>query len=164
MLKDLKKGQEAENELIEHLRSIGLDATLNEDFSLRYEYDVIARKNDITITFEVKNDVMSDKTGNVALEFFNSKKKEPSGLFRTTATYWVHKFNGSLYLSPVKTLLQFTSAVKPKRIVYSGGDNNADIMLYDIERFLDEVNSIDNYRSIDDFITECTSVGSAIRS
>lgn len=150
MLKSLAKGKEAELELVEHLNSIGFDAKLNEDFSLRYEYDVICTK--YNVTFEVKNDVMSARTGNLAIEYWNSKKNEPSGLYRTRADFWVHRFDDALWVCSVSGLLNFTKNVKPGRIINGGGDDNADLMLYRKEILANEMVKIESITSFDELM------------
>lgn len=154
MLKDLAFGKEAESELVNYLLSVGFEkVSLNQDMQLRYEYDVIAEYAGKTLTFEVKNDAMSAKTGNIALEYWNSKKNTPSGLYRTTANFWVHKFDGVLWISPVPELLNFTKTVKPHRMIAGGGDDNADLFLYRKESFKNAVSQISSFCCPDDFFS-----------
>src|SRR6185295_17990226 len=103
MLKDKKRGDEAEEELIEFLnnniQAVGL-AGKNEDYNKRYLYDVsmdisvcsheLVTKTGSTLTFEVKNDIMAKRTGNVAIEHHNCKQDKPSGLMATEAHFWCH--------------------------------------------------------------------------
>lgn len=153
MLKDLATGKEAESELITYLKQIGFEkVSMNQDMNLRYEYDVIVEYNDIFFTFEVKNDVMSAKTGNVAIEYWNSKKNAPSGLYRTTATFWVHKFEGTLWISRVSSLLDFTKTEKPHRMIAGGGDDNADMFLYKKEKIKNAMREISSLSCPNDFL------------
>jgi hypothetical protein len=126
-------GDCAEDELIELLKSIGLTVEKNTDKTKFYDYDVCACHENDWISFEVKNDVMSGKTGNLAIEYWNSKKNAPSGVMATKASYWVHKFNGKLHYCLVADLKNFLDKTPPKRIIKSGGDDNADLFLYTIE-------------------------------
>lgn len=100
------------------------------------------RKHDIILTVdskdvyaEIKFDKMSDKTKNIALEFFNSKSNKDSGFAASTAELWFHVTNitNGIWLTSPKKIKEFTLANKPKRIVYKAGDDNADIMLYGID-------------------------------
>lgn len=145
MLESMKVGKKAEIELVEFLTSKGYESSLNTDHEKRYEYDVLARKKNKVLTFEVKHDLMATKTGNVAIEYRNSKQDKPSGIDRTTADYWCHKIDGNIYICKVKDLLKFIEDNKPLRIVKSGGDNNADIYLYKKENFLSVAVELSTY-------------------
>ena len=164
MLKDLRVGKEAEQELVDILSAFGGESKLNAVHANRYEYDVecVFTHGDEqkTMTFEVKNDVMSKRTGNLAIEYWNSKQNKPSGLFRTTANFWVHKFNDSLYVIPVETLKTLTNQQKPDRFISGGGDDNADLMLYQIERLENEMREISSFGSCSElyeYLCSCTS-------
>jgi hypothetical protein len=133
----MRIGDEAEQEVIDYLTLLGFNATKNDDKQTRLYYDVIASYEAWKITLEVKNDVMARKTGNIALEYYNSKSNKASGITATKANWWVHKVNGELWTVQVPVLINFTKNVSPVRIVNGGGDNNADIMLYKIESFTD---------------------------
>jgi len=152
MLKSLAIGKEAEDELVEHLNSIGFSAKRNEVKELRYDYDVLAfstGKYEINheagyagitanfITFEVKNDVMATKTGNVAIEYYNSKQCKPSGIYVTKAKWWVHKIDGILWICEVEKLINFTKTEKADKMIVSGGDKNANLFIYRVDRFTD---------------------------
>ena len=152
MLKSLAIGQEAELELITHLNSIGMKAHVNQVKELRYDYDVLAffgGKYEINheanfagitmdfITFEVKNDVMATRTGNVAIEYFNSKQCKPSGIYVTKAKWWVHKIDGILWVCEVEKLINFTKTEKADKMIVGGGDKNADLFIYRVDRFTD---------------------------
>lgn len=134
-------GNIAEELLKKTLESYDYKITLNRDHEKRYDYDL--KIDDTNITFEVKYDLYSSKSGNLAFEFFNSKKGTNSGINLTKATYWVHVINENnipiIYISETIKLKQFIELNKPKRIVFSGGDNNADIKLYSKEDILNIV-------------------------
>lgn len=144
MLKSMRIGDEAEREVIDFLSTLGCIAIKNEDKDTRIEHDIHAFKNpspyDSCVTppvvkFEVKNDVMAEKTGNIALEYYNSKSNKPSGITATRADWWVHKIAGELWIIRVSELINFTKNEKPVRMISGGGDDNADLMLYRIETF-----------------------------
>ncbi len=80
---------------------------------------------------EIKLDLMSAKTNNIAVEFFNSKKVEPSGITSTTSNFWVFVLPcGQIWITQTSKLRVFIEANKPLRIVFGAGDDNADLKLY----------------------------------
>lgn len=143
MLKSLAVGKEAENELVEYLNSIGMRAIINEVHADRYDFDVKAsyyddaEMDDFHTTFEVKNDLMAKKTGNIAIEYFNSKQCKPSGIYVTKAKWWVHKIDGVLWICEVEKLINFTKTEKADKMIVGGGDKNADLFIYRVDRFTD---------------------------
>ena len=143
MLKSLAVGKEAENELVTYLESIGMKASINEIKELRYDYDVKAsyyddgEMDEFHTTFEVKNDKMATKTGNIAIEYYNSKQCKPSGIYVTKAKWWVHKINGIMWICEVEKLINFTKDHKADKMIVGGGDKNADLFIYRVDRFTD---------------------------
>lgn len=141
VLKSMRVGEIAEKLLIDTLNEFGYNAKKNGDHSKRYEFDVEATINGELVTFEVKFDVMAARTGNIAIEYWNSKKNEPSGLTATKAKYWVHVIedeeqNKLMYITEVVNLIGFIELNKPKRVIEGGGDNNANLYLYQKEEIL----------------------------
>lgn len=137
----MRVGEIAEKLLIDTLNEFGYNAKKNGDHSKRYEFDVEATINGELVTFEVKFDVMAARTGNIAIEYWNSKKNEPSGLTATKAKYWVHVIedeeqNKLMYITEVVNLIGFIELNKPKRVIEGGGDNNANLYLYQKEEIL----------------------------
>jgi hypothetical protein len=83
------------------------------------------------VLVEVKTDAMSEKTGNIAVETFNTKLCKPSGITSTTAQFWCYCFlNGQIWIAKVTTLRSFLGETKPFREIPSGGDDNAYLVLY----------------------------------
>jgi len=158
----MKIGDEAEFELMNFISAIDgfLVPQKNEDKNTRIEYDIACGYNrdpvssavEGVVYFEVKNDVMASKTGNIALEYFNSKSMKASGITATKADWWVHKINGELWAIRVKELIDFTKNEKPDKIIIGGGDNNADLMIYKIERFTSVAKQLSTLTEIEDFI------------
>ncbi len=93
-------------------------------------HDLIFAHDKTDYTIEVKYDVMGARTGNIALEFWNSKAEKPSGIVASQATLWAHIFDGGVYIVSVLDLRVFLQNNKPLRIIFSGGDNNANLYLY----------------------------------
>lgn len=84
---------------------------------------------------EVKYDVMAERTGNIAVEYFNSNKDEPSGVANTTSDMWVFVINDSgnktVWAISVKKFKEFLSNPDNKhRVFHNAGDGNADLLLY----------------------------------
>lgn len=137
-------GDTAEQLLLKELRQrkTVIEAGLNEDKEKRYEYDIWADVVNNTgfdavrkyITFEVKYDLYASKSGNWAIEYWNSKKNQASGIMATKADWWIHVVNEEnlpvLYAITVTELKAFLDKNKPFRTISSGGDNNADLYLY----------------------------------
>lgn len=138
MLKSLQLGNIAEQLLIKKLSEHGITAEKNEDVSKRSFFDISADIAGHNVTFEVKYDLMATKTGNVAIEFYNSKSNKPSGIGITEAHYWVHVLKVDnedvIFICRVEDLKEFIKNTKPKRIVYGGGDKNADILLFEKDK------------------------------
>lgn len=99
-------------------------------------------------TVEVKFDVMEAKTGNVAVEYFNTKQGKPSGILATEANLWVYVLNNPLtaWACQTSALKRFFESAKPYREIASGGDDNAAMKLYRREEIFSKVpfHRIDN--------------------
>lgn len=128
---DFKIGDKGEKQVSDELAELGYSVVLNDDESKRYDYDI--KITNIDKTAEVKNDVFSAQSGNIALEYFNSKINKPSGVTVTKADFWCHIIKGKVYVATVQKLKEFIAQHKPKRTVKFAGDNNADIYLYSIQ-------------------------------
>lgn len=149
MQKSLKIGGIGEDRVINMLRSVGITTSKNDDKETREFYDLACEYDGVNFTCEVKFDVMSEKTGNVAIEVFNSKSNKPSGIFGTKADIWIHVLpddsNLVVCICSVKKIRQYSREATPFRILKSVGDNNADLILYKVEDVLENLfNRIDN--------------------
>ena len=94
------------------------------------KYDILARIKGNDYTFEVKEDFMTCKTGNVALEF--ECRGKPSGIQTSQADFYVYKIHGKngihYYLFKKENLLKMISN-EVSRIV-NGGDEGSNSMNY----------------------------------
>lgn len=91
-------------------------------------------------TLEVKYDIKSEQTGNIAIEFFNSKKNKNSGVAVTKADFWVFVFpSGEVWIALTSNLISFLHEISPDRILYGAGDGNAGLMLYKKDIILPQV-------------------------
>lgn len=102
------------------------------------DYDVVSEMDDITFTTEIKNDLYSKRSGNIAIEFYNTRKAQPSGIAATKANLWCHIIKSQedkdiLLLTSVIKLKQFVDTEKPLKTIGAGGDGNAALQIYTIE-------------------------------
>lgn len=163
MLNAKRHGEKAEQELLDYLvNTVGLAASKNLVYSLRYSHDIEvdlsssthpnAQKIGFFLTFEVKNDMMAIQTGNVALEHRNCKKNEPSGITATTATFWAHKIEGTIWIVSVAKLKAFVETTTPFKKVTRGGDKNSDMYLYKITDFTSICKPLQEFKHEKDFL------------
>lgn len=124
---------------------MGFQCETNNDHSKRSEYDLILV--DIG-TIEIKNDLYAAKSGNVAIEYFNPKTNQPSGIDITTSDIWCHIIDDKIYVVKTSILKEFIKTEKPKRIVEKAGDGNANLKLYKIEHIMTILTPIENIRDI----------------
>lgn len=154
--KKKSQGNKVENELIEHLNKIGFDRVeKNKVYDERYSFDVTACCGNDWISFECKNDLMSYLTGNLAFEYWNSKKNEPSGYARSKAVFWVHKFNNKLYYCLLKELKKFIEENEPKKKIIAGGDDNSNMYIYGKDSVKDLFKELSN-STLEDLMYEYT--------
>lgn len=147
--KDLKTGKKGENLVIKLLEENNIQCELNDNKKTRLYYDIAGEFGRTKFTMEVKNDKMAKKTGNLAIEFFNSGKDEQSGIDITKADLWVQLIpsgkNTEIWLASVADLRYYISRNTPCRTVLLAGDGNASIHLYARDRILSSVfKSIEN--------------------
>ena len=83
-VKSKKFGDYAESQVINIFSSLGKTTPNN-----TIDYDILV-EFDIPFTIEVKYDLYAEKSGNIAIEYFNTKKQAASGLYPTKADFWVH--------------------------------------------------------------------------
>lgn len=95
------------------------------------KYDILAKYKRREYTFEVKEDFMSEDTGNVALEF--SCRGKPSGIETSRADFYIYKLhrkNGvEFVLHTSKTLKDMVKKALYHRIV-NGGDPGSNSLNY----------------------------------
>ena len=98
-------------------------------------------------TVEVKYDEMQGKTGNIAIEIYNSRSGKPSGLTATKASLWCHVLKDSVWITSVDKLKKFCDDTPPFKSFNSAGDGNASILLYKTEDILTIFERIDGCQS-----------------
>ncbi len=115
---DLADGKAAEDEVAARLQR---HFKLSDDDIVRSgtkEFDLKIKSFDTT--FEVKNDLMAERTGNVAIEY--ECRGKPSGLAVTRAEFWVYKFSGRYWLASVEDLKKRLFVEKTFHRNVTGGD------------------------------------------
>ena len=127
--KDLLDGQQAEQEAIEKLK-VHFSITDDADFEIynKTEYDIkIISKN---LTFEVKNDLMATKTGNVAIEY--ECRGNVSGINATEADFWLQKYNNKFHMVETSKLKDeiLTKRNFDRDFSSGGGDAGSNTKMY----------------------------------
>jgi len=146
-----KLGQSGEELVIKLLNNASLPAVKNDDLEKKYDYDVIFEYGKSKKTIEVKFDYMAVKTGNLCIEYHNSKKDQPSGIEATKADFWCQIIldgdNPTVWITSVVKLRAFLSSTTPHKTIKSGGDKNANLYLYKLDDILPVFSRIDNVDS-----------------
>jgi hypothetical protein len=136
-----KLGKQAEEFVIKIFNDAKLNANKSEVELLEYDIEFLIGKTKYTA--EIKFDYMSVKTGNLAIEYWNSKKNTASGITSTKATIWVHCIldsgNITAWVANTIELTNYIRDNKPKKTIIGAGDNNACIHLYDVDKMLKDV-------------------------
>ncbi len=136
-LSDLKVGKQGELIVSEYFMKIGGSATPSES----KEYDLIVgigegNTGGYILSVEVKYDLFAQRTGNIAIEFFNPKTAKPSGINVCEADFWCHVLSDKqIWISSLDKLRHFCDTEEPYKIV-DGGDDNASLMLFKKESIL----------------------------
>jgi hypothetical protein len=141
-LADMKNGKDGEKLVKTLLESHGIEVQDNpaRDKKGLTEYDLSAKLAYGEYKVEVKVDLRQSKTGNIALEYFNCKSCEPSGIFATTSDFWVFVLIDpvTIWLAKSAKIRDYMKKEKPLRDV-SGGDDNSFMYLYKAEKILGDL-------------------------
>lgn len=124
--KDYKEALVVEKEAAAKIRSYFTGAESIE-FNNDSDYDILAVIRSEDVTFEVKNELKVNETGNVAIEYFSRGKD--SGIRVTKADYWVEKIKGDFLLMRTRELKQ---KIKDEQYddMKSGGDPGSGTCFY----------------------------------
>lgn len=145
---DRVRGLRGEELVVKTLQIDGIECDINEDKDTNIYYDIACKMGRKKFTVEVKSDYMAEKTGNLAIEYYNSKKGTPSGVTVTKADLWVHCIkdgtNLTVWATSVKNLKAFIAAEEPIKKVEFGGDDNASLLLYSDYHILEIFERLDN--------------------
>jgi hypothetical protein len=133
-LKDLDDGKFAEGRVLAVLERGGLCPARNAAKSRAglSSHDLSFRLDDSEFFAEVKFDRMAASTGNIALEYWNCRSDQESGLLATRSHLWVHVLPSPLcvYAAGTGGLRKFVGETPPLRRVERAGDGNANLLLY----------------------------------
>uniref|UniRef100_A0A6M3IFU8 Uncharacterized protein n=1 Tax=viral metagenome TaxID=1070528 RepID=A0A6M3IFU8_9ZZZZ len=116
-VRDLADGHGFEDEILAFIHLKHPSATRVLGNFKGYDIEVPSLKHRI----ECKFDRMSERTGNIAVEFECSGK--PSGINNTKATHWIHKYHhDGKWLLAIARVSVFKQLCEGQRVV-KGGDN-----------------------------------------
>jgi hypothetical protein len=124
--KDLIDGQNAEREAIELIiRKYNLNIDdISSCETNEYDFKINSRNE----TYEVKNDLMAQKTGNIAIEYESRGKS--SGINVTKANYWIYKFAGLFFLFETQKIKEELFTNKNYYRNVTGGDFDSNTKMY----------------------------------
>ncbi len=110
----------------------GIAATIRRYRSDEADIDAVLYGHPFTT--EVKRDQRHALTGNLAIEFYNTRSGQSSGLDSSASDLWVvvlePKGQMTAWVCRTELLRQFVARVAPLRTVMAAGDGNAAIKLY----------------------------------
>jgi hypothetical protein len=113
---DLETGLNAENYVIEFLKSIGADSI---EICKDKRWDISFKQGSTNHTVEVKNDLMYKQTGNVAIEY--SSRGKTSGITTSLAKYWIYVLDDEIWMVYTPDLRDVLNKCSYRRV--SGGDD-----------------------------------------
>ena|ERR1700733_10108174 len=114
--KDKAEGNYAEVYILEALHKIGFSDAYQTEGKFS-DYDIIIPSKNIT--FEIKNDMMALKTGNIAIEI-EKKDGTPTGITVSKADYWIIFAQNEIYFLDRLALKDY--ALKSDFRTVFGGD------------------------------------------
>ena len=135
---DLKRGSTAEELVVKLFTRAGIPS--HADKSVRIPWDIKSEVKNQTVTTEVKLDEYERKSGNIAIEVYNSRLGRPSGITATEAFFWVHVLTDKVvWIARVDAIRHYMDETPPLKIVDRGGDGNATLHLYESCSILPDV-------------------------
>lgn len=150
---DIARGNYGEKLVYTYFKSHSIPIIYTDKKNRKF-WDLQITIDDRLMKLEVKYDEYESKSGNIAVEIFNSKLNKPSGIYVTKSDFWIYVLkNKSIWIAQTKLLRKFILKTQPLKVVKNAGDGNADLLLYKNSTILDIFNRIDN---IDDKEYLCT--------
>lgn len=128
------QGNKGEQLVVALLTKVGGSAIQPEKFSKFHDLEI--ELDNKKFTGEVKYDLMGHRTGNIALEFWNSKQDLPSGITATKADVWFHIFKDEIWVAQTLALRVYIQNNPPNKTIFSGGDKNANLYIYKADTIL----------------------------
>lgn len=132
-VKDVRVGRVAERLIVDLFKRSNIRADLNQSTSKTRlaEWDVQAYFEGKTFLVESKYDIYEQKSGNIAVEYYNPRSAKPSGLYVTKANLWAFVLaDNSVWITRVKDLKAYFETMPALRDIACGGDGNAAMRLY----------------------------------
>jgi len=126
--REFAQGSKGEQMVMDLLSQVGGKSVIPD--KPQKSHDLEIELSNKKFTGEVKYDLMGGKTGNIALEFWNSKQDAPSGITATKADLWFHIFKEEIWVANTIALKIYIQNNIPNKIIFSGGDNNANLYIY----------------------------------
>lgn len=145
---DLKRAQIVERRLGELLRA--REHVKQVEFNDDRRFDLRVTKHDgSSYTIEVKHDMVSNRSGNVGVEF--KCRGKPSGIDTSEADYWVFLLDNTFHIIATKRLRAFIEDVRFTAIG-RGGDENSRTAMYLFPK-MELVNQMQTLGYFDEFLT-----------
>lgn len=155
---DIQKGKEAELHVIDLFGGMGISSFLNTDKKTQKFFDITL---DNEMLLEVKYDLYTEKSGNIAIEIWNTRKNEPSGINVTKSHFWIQVMPNPItpFICVTSRLKDFVKEEKPVKTVMNAGDGNASILLYKKDYILDKIfTRLDSFKTREEFLSYASSV------
>lgn len=139
---DLISGKNVEDRVMEAMKkkykylsnfiTIDVHVLENPDMKLSdFDFSCVYTKKDVckVITFEVKNDKMSERTGNFAIEFWNNYSNIASGIESTKAEYYIIVDSQYYYMVRTDALKKYIEDNENIMKIKGGYENRASMYL-----------------------------------
>ena len=138
---DLVAGQKKEDELKQLLENNGYTVSSTQEKGKFSSYDLkVVTPSGKEKTIEVKYDIMSSRTGNVAVEMWKEPngKKVKAGLLASKSTFYAYSFpsDDSFYFIKTSHLKQIINLQEYDRLVMGGDGGVYKIALFDKDKFI----------------------------
>lgn len=133
-ISDKSKGDFAEKLVASYFSSFGWNVRINTDRKIPYDIEItptiktsLGLAHDMFVskfTAEIKYDIMSQKTGNLAFEVLNTKSGKDSGINATEATVVIYVLpDKTMWIILAQSLRNFMGHTTLRMV--SGGDDNS---------------------------------------
>jgi len=133
--RDLKIGKKGEYTILdvlsvkEHIKGLKFNPAEKWEYEKLKDYDIEGLdKKGRRILFEVKNDIKSAKTGNIAIEY--ECRGVSSGVDRTKADFWVSIGSNEVFILKIDKLKELIKNEEYDRKVSGGDDMVAKMYLF----------------------------------
>ena len=124
-------GKSGEKLISNLLKFAGIECEENTDVKGKNLFDLSCKIKKKKFTIECKYDWYSEKSGNLAIEYFNPTSNKASGIDATMATLWGLVINDrdykTVWLTSVAALKQYIKNNSPYKTMMKVGDGNASI-------------------------------------